>query len=158
MKKIALGCDHTAVAFKNTLKAHLQQQGYLITDCGTNNSTSVHYPVFGYRAAVQVSSGQCTQAVVICGTGIGIANAANKIKGIRVALVNSVCAAIYAVQQLNANVLALGARTLGADLACMIVDEFLKARYCSTNSISQAVVQTANNLITHDQVEKNLFQ
>lgn len=158
MRKIALGCDHTAILLKGILKEQLQQQGYLVIDCGTNSNSSVHYPIFGYRAAIQVASGQCTKAIVICGTGIGIANAANKIKGIRVALVNSVCGAIYAVQELNANVLALGARTLGADLACMIVGEFLKAKYCPANSSSQAVVQTVNNLITHDQLKKNLFE
>lgn len=122
---IAIGSDHGGFALKREIMEHLAQRGLEYKDFGTYSEESCDYPVFGKAAALAVKSGECDRGIIICGTGIGISLAANKIKGIRAA----VCTDCYMAEMTrlhnDANMLALGARVIGSGLALKIVDTFL---------------------------------
>lgn len=122
---IALGCDHGGFALMQEIKAHLEELGLEYKDFGTYSAESCDYPVFGEAAARAVASGECDRGILVCGTGIGISMAANKIKGIRAALCSDCFSAEMTRRHNDANMLALGARVLGGGLALKIVDTFL---------------------------------
>ena len=122
---IAIACDHSAIELKEEIKALLDQRGEVYTDFGTYTTDSCHYPVFGARAAKAVADGRCDRGIVICGTGIGISLAANKVKGIRCALCSDTYSARMTRAHNDANMLALGARVIGVELAKSIVGEWL---------------------------------
>ena len=122
---IALACDHSALDMKQEIKNLLDELGETYRDFGTDTAESCDYPVFGARAAKAVASGECEKGIVICGTGIGISLAANKVKGIRCALCSEPYSAELTRRHNNANMLALGARVIGPELAKMIVKTFL---------------------------------
>lgn len=122
---IALACDHGGVALKEEVKALLSGRGLEVMDFGTNDEKSVDYPVYAKRAARAVASGECERGIVICGTGIGMSLAANKVRGIRCALCGDCYSAKMSRAHNNANMLALGARVVGAELAKMIVEVWL---------------------------------
>lgn len=122
---IALACDHSALDMKQEIKNLLDELGESYRDFGTDTAESCDYPVFGARAAKAVASGECEKGIVICGTGIGISLAANKVKGIRCALCSEPYSAELTRRHNNANMLALGARVIGPELAKMIVKTFL---------------------------------
>ena len=122
---IALACDHSALEMKQEIKNLLDELGETYRDFGTDTNASCDYPVFGARAAKAVASGECEKGIVICGTGIGISLAANKVKGIRCALCSEPYSAELTRRHNNANMLALGARVIGPELAKMIVKTFL---------------------------------
>ena len=122
---IALACDHSALEMKQEIKNLLDELGETYRDFGTDTADSCDYPVFGARAAKAVASGECEKGIVICGTGIGISLAANKVKGIRCALCSEPYSAELTRRHNNANMLALGARVIGPELAKMIVKTFL---------------------------------
>ncbi len=122
---IALACDHSALEMKKEIKSLLDEMGETYRDFGTDTAESCDYPVFGARAAKAVASGECEKGIVICGTGIGISLAANKVKGIRCALCSEPYSAELTRRHNNANMLALGARVIGPELAKMIVKTFL---------------------------------
>ncbi|MBR5524393.1 MAG: ribose 5-phosphate isomerase B [Clostridia bacterium] len=126
---IALACDHSAVELKEEVKKLLDSRGLAYEDFGTNTTDSCHYPIYGARAAKAVASGRCELGIVICGTGIGISLAANKIKGIRCALCGDTFSARMTRIHNNANMLALGARVIGVELAKEIVNAFLDAEF-----------------------------
>ena len=126
---IALACDHSAVELKEEVKKLLDSRGLAYEDFGTNTTDSCHYPIYGARAAKAVASGHCELGIVICGTGIGISLAANKIKGIRCALCGDTFSARMTRIHNNANMLALGARVIGVELAKEIVNAFLDAEF-----------------------------
>ena len=126
---IALACDHSAVELKEEVKKLLDSRGLAYEDFGTNTTDSCHYPIYGARAAKVVASGRCELGIVICGTGIGISLAANKIKGIRCALCGDTFSARMTRIHNNANMLALGARVIGVELAKEIVNAFLDAEF-----------------------------
>ena len=123
--KIAIGCDHGAFALKNKIIEHLEKQGHEVKDFGTYSDASCDYPVYGKAVAKAVASGECERGIIICGTGIGISIAANKVHGIRAALCGDCFSAEATRQHNDANVLALGARVVGPGLALKIVDTFL---------------------------------
>ncbi len=122
---IALACDHSALEMKETVKQLLTEMGLEYKDFGTYTTDSCHYPIFGARAAKAVASGECEKGILICGTGIGISLAANKVKGIRCVACSEPYSARLSRQHNDANMLSIGARVIGAELAKMIVTEFL---------------------------------
>lgn len=126
---IALASDHGGFQLKEAIKRHLTERKYDIIDLGTNSDESVDYPIYGIKAAKAVTSGQCNCAIVCCGTGIGISIAANKIKGIRCALVTNEFMAEMAKRHNNANMLALGGRVLDVETAKRLVDIWLSAEF-----------------------------
>lgn len=127
--KIAIACDHSALELKEEVKNLLIGRGLEWEDFGTYTTDSCHYPVFGARAAQAVADGRCDLGIVICGTGIGMSMAANKIKGIRCALCSDTYSARMTRVHNNSNVLALGARVIGVELAKEIVNAWLDAEF-----------------------------
>ena len=127
--KIAIGSDHAGYDLKEEIKKYLEDKGFAVLDKGTNSKESVDYPVFGESVAETVAKGEADRGIVICGTGIGISISANKVKGIRAALCTNEYMAKMARKHNDANVLALGARVLGVDLALSIVDAFLNTEF-----------------------------
>ena len=127
--KIAIGNDHVAVEMKNHITEYLTAKGYEIVNFGTDSNERCDYPVYGKKVADAVVSGECELGILICGTGIGISLAANKVKGIRAAVCSDPYSARLTRQHNNANIIAFGARVVGEATAEMIVDEFLNAEY-----------------------------
>lgn len=128
--KIALGADHGGYELKEKIKKHLSQKNDIeIVDVGTHSTESVDYPKYGHAVAKSVVEKEVDFGILICGTGIGISIAANKIKGIRAALCFNTTMAKLTRQHNDANILALGARITGDVLALDIVDEFLSASF-----------------------------
>lgn len=127
--KIAIGSDHGGLELKEIVKEHLIAKGFEIVDCGTNNNESVDYPEYGYKVAKAVIDNEAERGIVVCGTGIGISIAANKVKGIRCALCGDCYSARMSREHNNANMLALGARVLGRDLAVEIVDVWCNTEF-----------------------------
>lgn len=126
---IALGCDHGALALKNAIKEHLEKKGYEVKDVGTYTLDSCDYPDFGAAAAKAVASGECEKGIVCCTTGIGISIAANKVKGIRCALLSDLMSARMTRQHNDTNMMALGAAVVGEKLALEIVDTWLNTQF-----------------------------
>lgn len=127
--KLAIGNDHVAVEMKREIKAHLEAQGVEVVDVGTNEPGSFNYPISGYKVAKLVASGEVDGGVLICGTGVGISLAANKVEGIRACVCSEPFTARMSKQHNNANIIAFGARVVGIELAKMIVDEWLHAEF-----------------------------
>lgn len=123
--KIAIGCDHGALELKNTVKAHLEKRGFAVEDFGTYTSQSCDYPDFASAAARAVASGECDRGIVLCTTGIGVSIAANKIPGIRCALLSDVWSAKMTRLHNDTNMMALGAGVIGPSLALELVDVWL---------------------------------
>ena len=126
---IAIGSDHGGFLLKQEIMKHLDEKGMEYKDLGTYTGDSCDYPVYGRAVAHAVAGGDCEKGIVICGTGIGISIAANKVKGIRAALCSDCYSAQMAREHNDANVLALGARVVGAGLAAKIVDTFLDTAF-----------------------------
>ena len=122
---IAIACDHGAVALKDTVKAHLQKRGFEVTDFGTHTTQSCDYPDYVSLAARAVASGECEKGIVLCTTGIGVSIAANKIHGIRCALLSDLMSAKLTRLHNDTNMMALGAGIVGPNLALEIVDTWL---------------------------------
>ena len=127
--KIAMGNDHTAVELKNIIKEFAEEKGYEVLDLGTNSPESCDYPVYGEKVGKAVASGQADLGIVICGTGVGISLAANKVKGIRACVCSEPYTAKLSRMHNNSNVLAFGARVVGSEMAKMITEEWLNASY-----------------------------
>jgi len=127
--KVSIGCDHGGYELKETVKAHLTEKGYEVVDFGTNDLSSCDYPDFGIAAAKAVADGEVDKGIVICTTGIGISIAANKVKGVRCALVSDLTSARLTREHNDANVLAMGAAIIGKLVALDIVDVFLTTEY-----------------------------
>lgn len=127
--KLAIGNDHVAVEMKNEIKAYLQQKSIEVVDVGTNSTERFNYPISGYRVAKLVAAGEVDGGVLICGTGVGISLAANKVHGIRACVCSEPYSAKLSKQHNNTNIIAFGARVIGIETAKMIVDEWLGASY-----------------------------
>ena len=127
--KIAIGCDHGALALKNTVKAHLEKKGYEVCDYGTYTLDSCDYPDFAEKAAKAVASGECEKGIVLCTTGIGISIAANKVKGIRCALLSDIWSAKMTREHNDTNMMAMGAAIVGEMLALKIVDTWIGTEF-----------------------------
>lgn len=126
---IAIANDHTAVEMKRHIVAYLEAKGYTLLNLGTNTEERVDYPIFGKRVADAIVAGEADLGILICGTGIGISLAANKVKGIRAAVCSEPYSAMMTRRHNNSNVIAFGARVVGPATAEMIVDAFLEAEY-----------------------------
>ena len=122
---IALGSDHGGYALKQELMKHLDARGLEYKDYGTYSEDSCDYPVYGKAVAHAVADGECDRGIIICGTGIGISIAANKVKGVRAALCSDCFSAEMTRLHNDANILAMGARVVGPGLALKIADTFL---------------------------------
>lgn len=127
--KIAIGNDHAAVEMKNDIKAYLEEKGHEVVNYGTDTSESCDYPVYGEKVAVAVANKEADLGILICGTGVGISLAANKVEGIRAVVCSEPYTAKLSREHNNTNVLAFGARVIGIETAKMIVDEWLNAEF-----------------------------
>ena len=127
--KIAIGCDHGALDLKNVMVAHLEKKGYEVKDFGTYTSDSCDYPEFAAAAAKAVAAGECDKGIVLCTTGIGVSITANKIKGIRCALLSDVMSARMTREHNDTNVMAIGAGVVGQMLALEIADTWLGTEF-----------------------------
>ena len=126
---IAIGSDHAGLPLKSALKAALEAAGHPVLDFGTESPASVDYPDFAHAACAAVEDGRARFGVLVCGSGIGMSIAANKVDGIRCALCNDVYSAKMARGHNDANVLAMGARVIGRGTALMILDHFLSSTF-----------------------------
>lgn len=122
---IAIASDHAGFALKEKLKKHLEEIGVEYKDYGTYSTESCDYPVYAKKACSAVIGGECEKAILVCGTGIGVSMAANKIKGIRAAVCSDTYSAKFTRLHNNANTLCMGARVIGDGLAAEITDIFL---------------------------------
>ena len=127
--KIALACDHGALELKNTIREHLQKLGHEVVDFGTHTLDSCDYPDFAGAAARAVAAGECEKGIVTCTTGIGVSIAANKIPGIRCALLGDLMSARMTREHNDTNMMALGAAVTGTMLALEIVDTWLTTEF-----------------------------
>ena len=129
MKKLAIGNDHVAVEMKKEIQAYLEEKGYEVINVGTDEPGRFDYPISGYKVGKMVANGEVDGGVLICGTGVGISLAANKVPGIRACVCSDPYTAQLSRRHNNTNILAFGARVVGSELAKMIVDEWLQAEF-----------------------------
>ncbi len=127
--KIGIANDHTGVELKNTLISYLEDKGYEMVNFGTDSHESYDYPIAGETLANAVKNGEVDYGIAICGTGIGISLSCNKVKGIRCCVCSEPYSAKMSRMHNDANILAFGARVIGAEMAKMIVDEWLNTSF-----------------------------
>ena len=127
--KVSIGCDHGALALKNKMVEYLTAKGYEVKDCGTYTADSCDYPDFAAAAARAVASGECEKGIVLCTTGIGVSIAANKIDGIRCALLSDLMSARLTREHNDTNMMALGAGVVGEMMALEILDTWLGTEF-----------------------------
>ena len=127
--KIAIACDHGALALKNKMVVHLENKGYEVKDFGTHTLDSCDYPDFAAPAAKAVAAGECEKGVVLCTTGIGVSITANKVDGIRCALLSDVMSARMTREHNDTNMMAIGAGVVGEMLALEILDTWLGTEF-----------------------------
>jgi ribose 5-phosphate isomerase B len=123
--RVVIGSDHAGFELKEQIKTLLDEKGCIVIDVGTESPTSVDYPDFGIKAATLVANGEVDRGVLICGTGVGMSIVANKVKGVRASLIYDLYTAIQSRKHLDANVLVLGGRVTGRDLAAEITRVWL---------------------------------
>ena len=127
--KIGIGNDHAAEDMKNEISEYLKEKGYEVVNYGTDSNESCDYPVYGEKVGEAVAHGDVDLGILICGTGVGISLAANKVEGIRAVVCSEPYTAKLSRQHNNTNILAFGARVIGIETAKMIVDEWLNAEF-----------------------------
>lgn len=144
--KVAVGCDHIVTDIKDHIVKYLENKGFTCIDCGTYDHERTHYPIYGKRVAEKVVMKEVDCGVVLCGTGVGITNAAQKVKGARVALVGDVECARYAKEQLNCNIIGVGGRVSGIGMIEDILDTYFETEYKPTEE-NKELVEKIDNLI-----------
>ena len=127
--KIGIANDHSAVDMKNEIVAYLESQGYEVVNYGTDTNASCDYPAYGEKVANAVASGEVDRGIAICGTGVGIGLACNKVRGIRACTCSEPYSAEYSRRHNNANIITFGARVIGIETAKQIVDVFMKTEF-----------------------------
>ena len=127
--KISVGCDHGALTLKNKVVEHLKKNGHEVMDFGTHTAASCDYPEFAAAAAKAVASGECEKGIVLCTTGIGVSIAANKVDGIRCALLHETWSAKMTRLHNDTNMMAMGAGVVGENLALEIVDTWIGTEF-----------------------------
>lgn len=127
--RIGIGNDHAAVEMKNEVMDYLKEKGFEVVNYGTDTQESCNYPEYGEKVGRAVVSGEVDLGILICGTGVGISLAANKVKGVRAVVCSEPYSAKLSRQHNNTNVLAFGARVVGIEMAKMIIDEWLNAEF-----------------------------
>lgn len=135
--KIAIGCDEAAFELKEIIKRHLLAQQLDVTDFGTHDTEPVIYPDIAFAVAEQVKQGVFSRAILLCGTGIGMAISANKVPGVRAAQCHDTYSAERASKSNDAQIITIGARVVGAELAKAIVDKWLESEFMGGNSQSK---------------------
>ncbi|WP_315120389.1 ribose 5-phosphate isomerase B [uncultured Clostridium sp.] len=126
---IAIGSDHAAYAFKKEIEKYLEEKGIPYKDYGCFSEERTDYPIYGELVGRAVASGECEKGILICGTGVGISLAANKVKGIRAVVCSDCYTAKLSREHNDTNILAMGSRVVGIDLAKMILDSWLEAKF-----------------------------
>lgn len=152
--KIAIGCDHIATVMKDELVKILKTKKYEVLDAGTYDSTKTHYPIYGFEVGRLVAKKHADLGIVLCGTGVGITNAANKTKGVRCALVKDTTSTIVAKREYNANVIGVGVRIIGMGLIEEIVDTFINEQYLGEN---KEIINEIDNAIKNDNYDIHQF-
>lgn len=127
--KLVIGSDHAGYELKEILKSWLTEEGYEVLDVGTNSTESVDYPIYGHKVGHAVADGEAEFGITVCGSSIGIGMAAGKVKGIRCAMINDPYTAELSRRHNNANILSLGGRLTGVDMAKKIVKTFLNTEF-----------------------------
>ena len=127
--KVSIACDHGALTLKNKIAAHLREAGYEVVDFGTHTPASCDYPEYAAAAARAVAGGECEKGIVLCTTGIGVSISANKVPGIRCALLSDPWSARMTRLHNDTNMMALGAGVVGENLALEIVDTWLTTEF-----------------------------
>ena len=140
--KLVIGNDHAATELKFQIMAYLEQKGVEVINVGTDTNESFDYAIAAFKAGKLVASGEADGGVLICGTGVGISLAANKVKGIRACVCSEPYTAKLSKQHNNSNIIAFGARVVGVELAKMIVEEWVNASFLGGRH------QTRVNMIT----------
>ena len=126
---LALGSDHVGIELKDVIKKMLDEKGIEYKDYGCYSTERTNYPIYGQKVAKAIVSGECEKGLLFCGTGVGISLAANKVHGIRAVVCSDCYTAVLSRQHNNSNILALGSRVVGIDLAKMIVENWLSAEF-----------------------------
>lgn len=127
--KLVIGNDHAAVDMKNEIKQYLEEKGIEIIDVGTNSTDSFNYPISGYRVGKMVAEGKVDGGIAICGTGVGISLACNKVNGVRACCCSEPYSAEMSKRHNNSNVVCFGARVIGIETAKQIVDAWINAKF-----------------------------
>ena len=127
--KIGIANDYTALEMKKDIIAYLESKGHEIVDYGTDSTESTDYPIWGEKVANAVASGEVEKGIAICGTGLGISLACNKVNGIRACVCSEPYTAKYSRLHNNCNIICFGARVIGIEMAKMIVDEFFETEF-----------------------------
>lgn len=127
--KIGIANDHTALEMKKDIIAYLESKGHEIVDYGTDSTESTDYPIWGEKVANAVASGEVEKGIAICGTGLGISLACNKVNGIRACVCSEPYTARYSRLHNNCNIICFGARVIGIEMAKMIMDEFFETEF-----------------------------
>ena len=127
--KIGIANDHTALEMKKDIIAYLESKGHEIVDYGTDSTESTDYPIWGEKVSNAVASGEVEKGIAICGTGLGISLACNKVNGIRACVCSEPYTARYSRLHNNCNIICFGARVIGIEMAKMIVDEFFETEF-----------------------------
>lgn len=141
--KIAIACDHGAVDLKKRMVAHLQEKGHQVVDFGTDSAASCDYPDFAGPAARAVAAGECDRGVLMCTTGIGMSIAANKVPGIRCALLCDIMSARLTRLHNDTNMMALGAGVVGPQLALEITDTWLETAFSGDERHTRRIAKVA---------------
>ena len=131
--RVAIGCDHIVTDIKDYVKKYLEKKGFEVIDCGTYDFIRTHYPIYGKKVGSLVSNKEVDCGIVLCGTGVGISNAASKMKGVRCALVGDVQTTKYMKEELDCNVLAFGGRVIGIGMIEDIIDIYFETEYKGNN-------------------------
>jgi ribose 5-phosphate isomerase B len=127
--RIALGCDHGGFPLKQRIRGLIEGAGFVVVDCGTDSDCSVDYPDFARKVGETILAGQADRGILLCGSGVGISVAANKIPGVRAGVCHDTYSAHQGVEHDDMNVLCLGARIVGEELAVELVRAFLHAKF-----------------------------
>lgn len=127
--KIVIGCDHGGFEHKNAIVEHLKSKGHDVVDCGIYENKSVDYPDIAVKVCEQITSGNCERGILVCGTGIGMSLAANKVNGIRAAACSEHFSAKYTRLHNDSNIICLGGRVIGIGTALELVDLFIETEF-----------------------------
>lgn len=151
--KIAIGSDHAGYEMRQVVMAHLREQGHDVLDVGCPTPERVDYPVFGERVGRAVVDGQAERGIAICGSGVGISIAANKVPGVRAVCCSEVYSARYSRLHNDANVLCFGGRVVGEEVAKLLVDEFLTHEFEGGRHADRVALITALDARHADQTK-----